>query len=113
MPGIRVRHKSLRASVALVPVLKKPLRGSGPNGVFDPILDQCPSCHLVHTVKTVHLWLDDAGGCIVSQGVLEELRLAGLPDLEVGEEVKKPPALTLGIQREKLDKESRKIVYRR
>jgi hypothetical protein len=76
-------------------------------------LDICPSCHLVHPVKTVHLWLDDTGACIVSQGVLEDLRKAGMPELETFEEVKNPPPLAIGVQREKQDQQARQLIISR
>ena len=113
MPGIRIRHRTLTSCVALIPVMSKPLRGTGLGGSFDPTLDACPSCHLVHVVKTVHLWLDDSGSCIVSRGVLEELRLAGMPELDVAEEITNPPPLTLGVRREEQDHQARAIVVSR
>lgn len=105
MPGVRIRHQVLRSCVALVPLMHKPFAGQS--------LDTCPSCRVVHPVKTVHLWLDDAGTCIVSQGVLKDLRQAGMPELETQEEVKNPPPLSLGVAREKQDYEARTLVVGR
>jgi hypothetical protein len=102
MSGVRLRHRSLHSSVALVPLMFKPFEGQS--------LDTCPTCQVVHPVKMVHLWLDDSGACIVSQGVLADLRKAGLPELDVVEEVKAPPPLTLGIARERLDQDARQVV---
>jgi len=102
MSGIRIRHRTLRSSVALVPLLFKPFEGQS--------IDTCPTCHVVHPVKTVHLWLDDSGTCIVSQGVLEDLKKAGMPELLMAGEVKNPPPLTLGIRRERLDQDARRLV---
>lgn len=84
--GVRVQHRTLRSCVALVPVLAKPYT----TGPID-----CPTCQTLHPVKTVHLWLDDAGTVLVSEGVLAELRMAGLPDLTVIGQVKNPPPLRL------------------
>lgn len=104
MPGIRIAHTTARNVVYLVPIVAKPFTGLS--------LDMCPSCHLVHPVKTVHLWLDAAGSCIVSQGVLADLQSAGMPDLAVMAEVPNPPPLNFGpgFTREQIDNGNRKIV---
>lgn len=97
--GIRVRHTGgLTSTVYLVPVLKKPYT----TGPID-----CPLCQTFHPVKTVHLWLEDDGGVIVSPGVLEELKMAGMPQLEIVNEVKKPPPLQLGVGRNNTVRERR------
>ena len=88
MAGVTIEHGTLRSCVALVPVLAKPF--------FFDSLTACPSCQMIHPCKTVHLWLDDAGRCVVSAGVLAELRMAGMPELSVVGEVKTPPPLRLG-----------------
>lgn len=87
-----------------MPILAKPFTGQS--------LDTCPSCHLTHPVKTVHLWIDAAGTCIVSAGVLADLVSAGMPDLYVLAEVAKPPALHFGpgVTREQVDNGNRRIV---
>lgn len=106
MPGIRIQHALAKNSVVLVPIMRKPFTGQS--------LDQCPSCHLIHPVKTVHLWLDAAGSCLVSEGVLADLRSAGMPDLSVVDEVVKPPALHFGpgVTREQLDNDNRRqVIY--
>jgi hypothetical protein len=104
MPGIRIAHSQARSSVVLVPIMAKPFSGQS--------LDRCPTCHLVHPVKTVHLLFDAAGTCIVSAGVLKDLRAAGMPGLTVMAEVLKPPPLRLsaGVTREQVDYSNRKIV---
>ena len=104
MPGIRIAHNSARSSIVLVPILAKPFIGQS--------LDRCPSCHLVHPVKTVHLLFDADGTCIVSAGVLADLKSAGMPGLSVLAEVLKPPALHFGpgVTREQVDNSNRKIV---
>ena len=90
--------------MVLVPIMSKPFFGQS--------LDRCPSCHLVHPVKTVHLWVDADGTCIVSQGVLKDLKSAGMPALSVVAEVLKPPALHFGpgVSRAQIDNSNRKIV---
>lgn len=88
MAGVRVRHTGGLANVChVVPVIAKPYA----NGPLD-----CPTCHTLHPVKSVHLWLEPDGSVIVSEGVLADLRLAGMPSLEVVNEVAAPPPLRFG-----------------
>lgn len=105
MAGVRVTHRSAKNSVVLVPILSRPFTGQS--------LDQCPSCHLVHPVKTVHLWLDGDGSCVVSDGVLADLKSAGMPDLSVTGEVVNPPPLNFGpgATREQIDNNNRRLVH--
>jgi hypothetical protein len=105
MPGIRIAHRTARSGILLVPILSKPFPGP-----FDSVKDKCPTCHQVHMTKTVHLWLDADGTCIVSAGVLEDLRLAGMPGLAVMAEVLNPPPLQIGAGRAEVDNGNRKIV---
>lgn len=97
--------------MALVPIITKPFSGDS--------LKVCPGCKAyfgtedVHLVKTVHLWLNDAGACMVSEGVLEELKQAGMPDLFVENAVERPPTLQLGVPRERQDQEHRRIIVGR
>lgn len=77
--------------------------------------DECPTCGIIHPVKTVHLTLDSTGSCIVSGSVLEALR-AGVPyglekhDLEFVEVVPNPPSLTVdGRPRRQIDQENEAI----
>lgn len=107
MPGIRIAHTTARNVVYLVPIVAKPFPGP-----FHTEKDKCPTCGQVHVVKTVHLWLDGAGSCIVSQGVLEDLQTAGMPDLAVMAEVANPPPLFFGdgVSREQIDNGNRRIV---
>lgn len=102
MPGIRVAHDAARSICHVVPVLAKPY---GDGGFI------CPTCHVLHPVKAVHLWLDDRGECLVSQGVLEELRMAGMPGLAVVGSVDNPPPLRImaGVKREELDNQNRRV----
>ena len=88
MAGIMIRHATARSQPVLVPILSKPLLDDSP-GV-------CPGCLTYHGCKTVHLLVDDAGRCMVSPGVLEDLKLAGLPELTIENEVTDPPPLYIG-----------------
>jgi len=80
MPGIRIHHPSLRnCTYTLVHEgrpLTRPMR--------------CPVCQQVHWHKTYHLALDGMGDVVVSEVVLARLREAGLGDLKVIREIKKP-----------------------
>ena len=116
MPGIRIKHKTLHSGMYLVPLLHKPLYSKNPPKVGK---DECPTCQVIHPVKTIHLHLEGDGSCIVSQGVLDALRTAGPEDrdglkfseLEVDGEVKNPPPLQIGNGkvRAEVDQENRKI----
>jgi hypothetical protein len=114
MSGIRIRHRTARSTIALVPLFFRPL-------VVRPD-DICGGCkaafgtETVHPVKTVHLWVDDSGACIVSEGVLEHLREAGMPDLEIVGDIANPPALEIGPKsppREAQDQKARKLIIGR
>ena len=106
MSGVRIAHQTARSVCHVVPVVKKPYSDGG---------FQCPTCHVWHPVKAVHLWLNDQGECLVSEGVLEELRMAGMPDLTVVGEVLNPPTLNIfkGADRAEIDNENRRIQIRR
>jgi hypothetical protein len=100
MPGFRLRYTRPNAGLALVPLLHKPFFGQS--------LDTCPTCHVIHPVKVVHLWLEPDGHVTVSAGVLDDLRKAGLPDLVLVNEVKKPPPLKVGkVPRQRVDYDNR------
>lgn len=85
--GIRIAHDTARSGMVVVPV---PQKSYGPNGFV------CPTCNTWHDFKHVHLLLNDVGECLVSEGVLAELRLAGMPGLVVVGSVDNPPPLRLG-----------------
>jgi len=107
MSGIRIAHTAKRSPhpsgviIHTVPIPRKPLSGNS--------LKRCPTCQVIHTVKTVHLWLDDAGTCLVSLGVLSDLMGAGMPDLAVVGEVANPPPIRLGESRKVTDSVNRRI----
>lgn len=96
MAGIKIRYTQPNNGLALIPLLHKPL-------FWDSLKKVCPLCQVTHPVKTVHLWLDDKDECIVSTGVLEDLRKAGLPDLVIAGAVKDPPPLHIGRQPRQAD----------
>lgn len=90
--GIRIRRVDGRGNYCyLVPVMQKPYT----TGPID-----CPTCLVLHPVKTVHLWLEPDGSVIVSPGVLTELRMAGMPELEIVNEVADAPPLRIGVGRQ-------------
>ena len=108
--GHRVRSVAYSSRVFVVPIMSKPYVTKA--GDAAPIM--CPTCHVLHPVKCVHLWLDASGVCIVSAGVLEELKSAGLADFHLVYEgpVIKPPPLKAGhgVSRAEVDQENRKII---
>jgi hypothetical protein len=82
-----------------------------------PVPQQCPRCQVAHTVKHLHLYLENNGSCIVGMGSLKHLKRAGLArlGLVVGPEVMEPPTLSISNQpgaptREAQDNENRKII---
>lgn len=86
--------------MATVPIWTKPIRG---------LRRLCPTCNIIHPVKTVHLWLDSAGRCLVSKGVLEDLKRAGMPDLSVVATIVDPPPIKIGVDRHDNDQRNAKI----
>lgn len=109
--GYRIRHATARSALVTVPVLSAPLRHRG-TGQLTPYA--CPTCRTAHPVKTMHLWLDDAGAVLVSKQVLEYLRKAGLENYDLTYEgtVTKPPPLRMGpgVRRDQIDQANRKII---
>lgn len=109
--GIRIRHRYKRSGIALVPINHKPLFGDS--------VKKCPTCQIIHTdsfgkpVKTVHLYLDDTGACLVSEGVLADLKhpLVGMPNLDIIADVVGPPTITLGRNRFEVDQKNSKVRF--
>jgi hypothetical protein len=103
MVGVILIHPSKRNVVYPVENIKRPF---GDGGYI------CNVCHVHHKFKTTHLWLNDAGSCVVSTGVLEELRLAGGGNMTVFGHTTQPPPIKIGRgnTREKVDNENRRIV---
>lgn len=84
--GVRIVHEKHRNCVVTVEIPHRPYT--------TPHL--CPTCNVLHTGKTVHLWLDDVGSTVVSGRVLELLAQVGLPGFLVESEVVDPPGATIG-----------------
>lgn len=101
-PGIRIRHRTKSHGIALIPINQRPIMGLKRN---------CPTCQIFHPVKTIHLYLDSDGGCLVSEGVLQDLKLAGMPDIDIVANVANPPPITIGRNRLEVDQENSKIRY--
>ncbi len=90
--GIYIEHRFRKATwLYMVMVWKKPYLD--PNG--RRMSRFCPLCQTLHFTKTYHLDLQD-GRAIVSKGALDDLRLAGLPDLDIVGTTKHPPPLRIG-----------------
>jgi hypothetical protein len=101
--GIILKHDSLSNQLWVVENPARPFSDGG----YD-----CNLCVGVHHVgKTTHLWLEPNGCCIVSPGVLDELRRAGMPSLTVVGHVAAPPPLRIGRKsdRQRIDNENRKM----
>lgn len=98
--SIRIRHRNKRSGIALVPLNNKPIMG---------LRRKCPTCQIIHPVKTVHLYLDVSGACLVSSGVFDLLKGVGLPDLDVVADIVNPPPITLGKSRFQVDQQNNRI----
>ncbi len=96
MAGIRIRYTKPNNGLALIPIVDLPFQ-------WDSLKKTCNLCQVTHLVKTVHLWLDDKDECLVSTGVFERLKKAGMPDLIVTGSVDKPPPLHIGQQPRQAD----------
>ncbi len=89
--GIYVEHRHRKTNwLYVVPIFKIPYLG--PDG--HPKAQLCNLCRTAHACKTIHLDLVE-GRAIVSQGVLDTLRLAGLPSLDITGTTKNPPPLAV------------------
>lgn len=85
--GFRIVHESARwPMVVTVADLSRPL---------SPVRS-CPSCQTAHLFKTYHISVNDQGAAIVSPGVLEGLRRAGMGGFAVESGVVDPPTKVLG-----------------
>ncbi len=100
----RIRHRFKRGQIHLVPLLDVPFLI---NGKMVPTKDCI--CNKVHPCKTIHLWLEDDGGVLVSEGVLEDLKRSGMHDLEIVGDVAKAPTINLNQTRTLVDKNNRAI----
>lgn len=115
--GIQIRHVTARSEVCLVELRDRPLYLSyGARGVCDgkqgrplipaPTLD-C-HCGVAHQFKTVHVYVDDTGSALVSDGVLGLIRSAGETGFDVVGHTPTPPTLRIGVPRDQQDFDSRK-----
>ena len=94
--SIRIKHRTKRLGIALVPIYKIPFKG---------LLRECVTCKVTHKVKTIHLTLGADGTCLVSEGVLESLKLAGMPNLDYVADIVNPPPIRITGNRLGLDDE--------
>lgn len=86
--GIKLQHATLRNALFIVENRRRPYGDGG---------FRCNLCLVHHRWKTTHLWLEPDGSCLVSVGVLEELRAAGFPKvLRVTGSTSSPPPLRIG-----------------
>ncbi len=109
--SIRIRHRYKHGGMALIPINHKRL--------YKDSARKCPNCQVIHTdsfghpVKTVHLWLDDTGACLISPGVLADLQhpKVGMPNLDIVADIVDPPAITLEGNRFEVDQDNARIHY--
>lgn len=100
----RVRHRFKSGQIHLVPLLDRPFIV---DGRVVPTKD-CV-CNEWHPCKTIHLWLEDDGGVLVSEGVLKDLKRSGMHDLEIVGDIEKAPPINLNQTRTLVDKNNRAI----
>lgn len=109
--AITIHHRFKRAGSLglphLVPMMTRPIQAKDRNG--RNLYRDCPTCHRYHPVKTIHLWLDEKGECLVSPGVLADLKEAGMPDLTIVGHDAKPPAIEINKNRSLVDRNNRAI----
>ena len=107
--GIYIEHRYRKTNwLYLVSIWKKPF--IGPDG--KPMSKFCPLCRTLHFTKTYHLDLVE-GRAIVSKGSLDDLRSAGLPNLDIKGTTENPPPLRVGegaTSRPEQNLENRKIL---
>lgn len=87
MPGVRLRHPSLRNCTYTLIHPGRPLR----------FPTQCWVCKAVHYDKTYHLALDALGEVVVSEVVYQRLQEAGLDELQAVSEVAQPEPLIVAM----------------
>lgn len=108
--GHQIRHATARSGMHLTPIMHKPIPDQ-PDGTPIKI---CPTCRVHHPVKTLHLYLDDTGSALVSDGVLDLLRSVGMDGFTQVGNTDKPPPLKLGSGqgRTEMDYENRsQVIY--
>ena len=103
--GIIIEHETARSSIVLAPIMSRPI-----NYTTNPTV--CNHCHVVHPVKTIHVWMGPNGRSIISPGVLKELQQGNAMDgFTVVGDTKTPPPLTVGrnSNRPEQDQKHRKL----
>lgn len=86
--GVRVVHDTARSGIVTVPNLSRPF----------PQPQACPSCQVVHQVKTYHINVNADGAAIVSPTVFQGLKQAGafVSGFRVDAHVPEPPKQVIG-----------------
>jgi hypothetical protein len=99
--------------IHLVPLLSQPIFVHHPAVVGK---DECPTCNVIHPVKTHHLWLNSDGKVLVSRGIYESIQgeAGGLAvnDLTLDGGTNTPPPLAVGAgkSRRETDQENEAII---
>jgi len=114
--GFRLRYTGAEnptgVRIHLVPILSQPIFVHHPAVVGK---DECPSCQIIHPVKTHHLWLNSNNEVLVSRGVYESILTLGLPtvELELVDGTNSPPPLAIGAgkSRRQMDQENETISH--
>ena len=103
MPGVRLHHPSLRSCTYTLIHEGRPMHA--------PVA--CGVCGMTHYHKTYHLGLDAIGDVVVSETVYERVKEAGLDELKVLDEVRRPDPLRVDLntagQRELVIPRERKV----
>jgi len=93
MPGVRVQHPTERN--VRYTVVEPTIPYQEPYQCTPPEFGGCGSVHLF---KTHHLNLDESGAAIVSTGVFDRIKPILQKDgFSIGQEVKKPPKIGIGM----------------
>ena len=107
--GHVIRHGTDRNQIRVTPIMTLPVP-TAPGQVPK----RCPTCHVHHPVKSLHIWLGPSGEAIVSQGVLDLLqgRAEGLDGYTIVGHTNRPPALRVGkdADRAQIDNQNRSII---
>lgn len=74
--GYQIKHRTLRNCVVTVPLPWKPRKFNPHYGIGG----RCPTCMVVHSLKTLHLNVADDGTCNVGSGAFASLCRAGAID---------------------------------
>lgn len=89
--GFVVVSDTTRNGFVIIPDLTRPLK---------PPHLKCPSCRVIHQVKTYHIYVNGQGRAVVSPGVFKALRYIGFGGLlSVEAHTDSPPKQTLGTRK--------------